>query len=118
MYSLEVHGISDDTVTAGITLDAGHGVYQGHFPGFPLTPGVFQARMIRHIMEKALGTTLRLTRTKYIKWTAMQRPDKEKELLAHITYRRTEKGLVVDATLQSGSETCMKLKGEYIEPGT
>jgi len=105
-------------ISARIVPDPDHAVYQGHFPGFPITPGAAQACMIRHILGEALGTPYRMSRTRFIKWTSMHRPDEARELVAMIAIKKEGDRLSVNATLQAGTETCMKLKGEYLEQRT
>ena len=52
-------------------------VFQGHFPGIPLVPGVFLIEAVRCAAERALDRPLRLARVTDAKFTAEVAPDVE-----------------------------------------
>ncbi len=54
---------------ATIKLNPDHEVYQGHFPGRPVVPGVIQLQIIKELMEKDTGKNLfmgNIQRVKYL----------------------------------------------------
>ncbi|MGE5424184.1 MAG: hypothetical protein ACM3N9_02405, partial [Syntrophothermus sp.] len=48
-----------------------HPVFAGHFPENPVTPGVFQIRIIHELVAEATGKSLRLTFCDNIKYLSL-----------------------------------------------
>lgn len=52
--------VSNESVRASgyectITLDPNHITFKGHFPGFPVTPGVVQIQILEELVEEKVG---------------------------------------------------------------
>ncbi len=54
----ELHEVSDDGVTGSYTYKRDEYFYQGHFTGFPITPGVILAETMAQISVVSLGIYL------------------------------------------------------------
>lgn len=52
----------------------GHPVYEGHFPGNPITPGVLSIQMVRECLSCYFGRNLQFTTIKNCRLVAMIRP--------------------------------------------
>jgi len=81
MYSIEQEMEKKDGGSANegcwtIRLNADHFIYQAHFPGHPVTPGICIAQIIGELLERAMGKTLELTRVANLKFTGVIEPDK------------------------------------------
>ena len=59
-------------------------MFQGHFPGLPLVPGVFLIEAVRCAAEHVLDRPLRLERVTDAKFTAEVAPDVEVSLDASL----------------------------------
>jgi 3-hydroxyacyl-[acyl-carrier-protein] dehydratase len=44
-----------DNIASEIRINAEHHLFNGHFPGAPVTPGVIQLQMIKTVFGKAYG---------------------------------------------------------------
>jgi 3-hydroxyacyl-[acyl-carrier-protein] dehydratase len=115
LYTIRITGITGTRISALVLLDPEHAIYDGHFPGFPLTPGVCQVAMIRDILRKGLDRSFRLTGAKFVKFTAMHQPGNSRELTAELSYREEREVVAVDAKLSHMEGTVLKMKGTYIE---
>ena len=51
-----------------------HPVYQGHFPGNPITPGVLTLQMVRECLGHLIGQELHYLAIKNCRFVAMVRP--------------------------------------------
>ena len=58
-----------------IHLNKDHIIYNAHFPGQPITPGVCIVQIARELMETHLKTTLRLHTIKNIKFLSPISPE-------------------------------------------
>lgn len=62
-----------------------HPVYQGHFPGNPITPGVLTLRMVRECVGRETGRQLHYSAVKNCRFVALIRPGDTLRLQHQIT---------------------------------
>ena len=67
----------DGTLRVAATLSARRdsAVYQGHFPGQPVTPGVLMLQAVAELLSQAAGHQLVLKKVNNVKYLAMMGPD-------------------------------------------
>ena len=101
---------------ARIKLHKNHPVYQGHFPGNPVVPGVCQIQIIREIFSEIIFKDFSLVSSDNIKFLNMIVPEKSPVLDVRISYNRhPEGGWQVSGTLSEEDVTFLKFKGIFIE---
>jgi len=115
LYTYEIISSEPGKIGALIHMDAGHAVYNGHFPGFPVTPGVQQIQIVRDILEEELGIGLLMQGARQIKFTAVHEPASDPEIDATISYSCNEGLFMVEARLHRKDKNFLKLKGEFRE---
>lgn len=60
---------------ATLTLDATHRIFDGHFPGQPVVPGVCMMMMVREVLQASLeGRTVQLLRADHAKFLSLIDP--------------------------------------------
>ena len=64
-----------------IALNREHSIYQAHFPGMPITPGVCIIQMAREILEQYSGKSLVINSIKTAKFLNIVNPQETPELL-------------------------------------
>ena len=72
--------VQADTLGATVRLLPESPVYQGHFPGYPITPGVCLVEIALELLSEREGRPLRLTAAKNIKFTSPILPSETTEL--------------------------------------
>ena len=65
---------SEEALTTHIELHADHPIYQAHFPGTPITPGVCIVQMIGELAERQVGHSLILCKIANLKFLAPVSP--------------------------------------------
>jgi len=113
LYRYRVNKSEEGLIDATITINKEHALYGGHFPGFPVTPGVCQVLMVQEILERELNSPLILSGARQIKFTAVHEPDREKEVELEISFKREDKKLKVTACLYKEAKVFLKFKGEF-----
>ena len=72
--------IASDAAGATLRLLPDSPVYQGHFPGYPITPGVCLVQMALELLSEREGRPLRLMASKQVKFTSPIIPEAGKTL--------------------------------------
>jgi 3-hydroxyacyl-[acyl-carrier-protein] dehydratase len=100
---------------AKLALNARHRIFEGHFPGQPVVPGVCLMQMVQEVMELALGGgPLRLVRADQMKFIMPIDPGKTGELEMKLDWDRKEEGAVqVTASFSDGGKLCFKFNGVF-----
>ena len=60
----EFQKLADDKALVSITINSGHQIFEGHFPGQPVTPGVCMMQIIKELGEKWSNKKLMLKTAK------------------------------------------------------
>lgn len=113
-YTIRNLQAADAVITAELDLNAGHKIYEGHFPGQPVTPGVCMMQMIKEIMETVLQRETRLINAKELKFLLMIIPGETNPITAHIKYSIVEsEGIYVTASFMKDSTIYFKFRGLF-----
>lgn len=94
-----------------LKMNEEHPVYEGHFPGNPITPGVLSLRMIRECVSREMGRPLHYAAIKSCRYVALIRPGDTLRLQRQIT--ENESSISVKATLtEAGNPEDIRLQLE------
>lgn len=87
-------------------------VYDGHFPGDPVCPGVCNIETIKECAMILTGETLRYSTIKQCRLTALATPSVSPEVDVQIALSESASGYNVQATILDEKQTYMILKGQ------
>ncbi len=105
---------TEAVVRLGITLIPEHPVYDGHFPGNPVTPGACMIQMIKELVADHLGRKVLLTESRQIKFLNLLIPDRTSELELSIeTVSADASCVTVKAQIADSSCTYLKFSGKF-----
>ncbi len=105
----------DNTIRATLKLNPGHRIFEGHFPGQPVVPGVCMIQMIKEILETVTGKSLRLIQSDHIKFLSVINPMEEKPVNASVQYNdKREEGMHIVASLHCEERICLKFKAVFV----
>ncbi len=65
---------------AHISINEKHEIFNGHFPGNPIMPGVCMMQIIKEIAEQISGKTLLMERLSNVKFMALINPEQTPDL--------------------------------------
>lgn len=88
-----------------------HEIFKGHFPGQPVVPGACMLQMVKEILSDTLGETFQLKKADSLKFLAPVDPRVTDGLQLKISYKISENGLQVNATLTANEVACFKMQG-------
>ena len=111
----EIIESSDSTsgFSVRVRLFPDHVVYKGHFPGYPVTPGVIFIQMIHELIEHSLGKAIRLVEISNCKFLKIVNPEKESSLVITADVALKDELLHVKALGKNNSGIFLKLDAVY-----
>ena len=111
-YKIQEFDASDEFIKAIILLNKDHVLYEGHFPGQPVVPGVMQLQMIKELVEKSTNRELLLSEVTIAKYINMIDPIESEILQVEIKISQLEsKHFKINASITHGQLVFTKLKG-------
>lgn len=110
-YTLHSKDFTTVPASATIVINASHKIFDGHFPGQPIVPGVCMMQIVREIAELITNKKLRIAQADSMKFLAIIDPRANPEVMVSITYQMEANGYAVNATLFEGKVTFFKFKG-------
>jgi 3-hydroxyacyl-[acyl-carrier-protein] dehydratase len=95
---------------AVIALNKSHPIFEGHFPGQPIVPGVCMIQMMKEIMQVHLNKKLVVESAGNIKFLSMLIPKQQSEVNAEVRFTTLENHIEVEAKLFAGEIIFFKIK--------
>jgi 3-hydroxyacyl-[acyl-carrier-protein] dehydratase len=112
ILSLESDG---SKVRASLEINPSHRIFDGHFPGEPVVPGVCMMQMIKEILETVIGRETRLLKAEYLKFLSVINPRENKLIRAELQYEQEETGEInIQGSLLSEVAVYLKYKAQLL----
>ena len=109
--NLEITGFD---VKAELLINTGHKIFEGHFPGQPVVPGVCMMQMVKEIMEQVTLKKTNLVKANEMKFLAVIDPSQNNIISTTLKYTMEENGnMNVVAVFFKGELTHFKFKGQF-----
>ncbi|SHL68393.1 3-hydroxyacyl-ACP dehydratase [Flavobacterium chilense] len=97
-----------------ILVNAKHEVFNGHFPGNPIMPGVCMIQIIKELTESITKSSLMIQTLTNVKFMALINPEINPELRLELDVTTTEDDLVkVKNTTYFNDTVALKLSNVY-----
>ncbi len=94
-----------------VSLNADCKVYEGHFPGKPVCPGVCNIATVKACAAMLLHKGLAIKAIKQCRLTALATPDKCPTLTVSVEAKPVDDGYEVAATMSDSEQTYLMLRG-------
>lgn len=109
-FTILKHACTQGEMKALISIQQHHKIFSGHFPGFPVVPGVCMMQMVKEIIELGQSRKYNLTTAGNIKFLTFINPSEHNQIDVLVNYSENEVGsMSVNASIFSGSITFFKL---------
>jgi len=111
-YTILSSELSDSTTwTIQVELNSEHTVYQGHFPGHPVVPGVCLLQLMKECVENIRQQKLQYTQVSSCKFLSAINPIETPHIAVMLVLKETEEGtLLLQAEGTVKNECFIKLK--------
>jgi len=115
-YTIVGSVMEADKIEAVLKINPEHEIFQGHFPGQPVVPGVCMMQIVKELVETVTGRSLRLHTGLDLKFLSVIDPGKNNTIHAEINYTVLASGDInVTARLFYSETTFFKFKGVFTE---
>ncbi len=107
----------DGMVKAGLLWNAAHPIFQGHFPGQPVVPGVCMIQLVQETLEQALEKPVELVSSSLVKFLHVIDPRQFPSTDLLLQYSVNENGTYqVSSTLMNEKTNFMKMNAVFNSP--
>lgn len=114
-YKINALKFEDNVLEAEISIDAKHPIYEGHFPGNPVTPGVVQLELVKEILGTHFNKSIQLRSLTTSKFLAILNPVTNPVATFKMTVTEQEdRSLKVAGQLSNSEGICLKFSGVYL----
>ena len=105
----------DGFVRFDISLNADCPVYEGHFPGEPVSPGVCNIQMVKECAEQVAGKSLFLNNLQQCRLTTLVTPLAHPQVEVKILLEEKGEAYRLKATIGKNEDVYLDLKAELTE---
>lgn len=110
---LKKEDLKDGLANWQIELNPNHEIFEGHFPGNPITPGVSMIQIIKEISEELLGKSLFMESSDNVKFMAIINPETDPILDLEIKIEEREGKYKVKNISKFGETIGLKFSGTF-----
>jgi 3-hydroxyacyl-[acyl-carrier-protein] dehydratase len=118
LFKLKAISANAAEIKADLFVDGEHRIFEGHFPGQPVVPGVCMMQLVKELVELSRKTKLNLHEADNVKFLAVIDPRLNNELSAVVSMSGNESAIAVTASLFADTVTFFKLKAILKPVGT
>lgn len=108
---LEYTQPQEGTISNRLLIDEKHTIFDGHFPGVPVVPGVCMVQMVKEQLEHKLNRSLQLVSGGNIKFLSLIDPVVNPEIEVLVKYTVPEGGILhAEGTIIVGGQPFFKIQ--------
>lgn len=112
-FGITVLSQEESESVLGVKVLRESSVFEGHFPGNPILPGVLMVETVRVSLGRLFQKDFRLKSALSIKFLAVLNPKECREVNLSIKHSEVGDGLKIDANLYVEEKVFFKMKAVY-----
>ncbi|MBE6286903.1 MAG: hypothetical protein E7099_01750 [Mediterranea massiliensis] len=113
-YTINGHTEEDGQTIFSISLNPACKVYEGHFPGQPVSPGVCNIQMIKECVEQMLDKPLSMTEISLCRLNKLMTPSTHPKPEVGIRLMQKDgEAIKIHATISHDGNTCLEMKATF-----
>jgi len=113
LYELLSFDYQEEHIEASVKLNKEHQIFEGHFPGHPVLPGVCVIQMIKELTEQALAKPLLLSMASNVKFMAVINPEKNDTITFKLDLTETGDEIKIKNTVSFEDTLALKLSATF-----
>lgn len=112
-YTLTRFHQEPGSLQAEICINPEHAIFNGHFPGQPVVPGVCMVQIVKELMEQATGKTLLLRKGSQLKFLQLLIPAEAAAVQVQISWQQEDNSYATQAGFIKEAAAVFKLSGTF-----
>ena len=114
LYTISDLKYSEAEFSASLRFNPGHEVFNGHFPGQPVVPGVVLINILKDLCSVIVGSEVSLKKGTNIKFLNMTVPAEKATYYISGTFAKNEDEMIsMSANILGEGEVSIKFKGVF-----
>ena len=113
LYEIQEFEYAEPHVKTTIKLNKEHRIFEGHFPGHPVLPGVCVIQIIKELTEKSLEKKLLLSVASNVKFMAVINPEKNDIVQFEIELAENGDEVKIKNTVSFEDTLALKLNANF-----
>lgn len=114
LYSVQSTSYVDRKLDCIISINENHELFNGHFPGNPILPGVCSIQIIGELISLNFGNEYHLVSSDNIKFISLVNPLEYRELRYEVSVlNQSSDTLAIKCVVTGKGVETLKMKGEY-----
>jgi 3-hydroxyacyl-[acyl-carrier-protein] dehydratase len=115
-FNINDRTITDNNFKATLEINAMHPIFEGHFPGQPVVPGVCMMQMFKELLETVVEKKTMMRKADFLKFLAVINPLEHPVINVEFSYDTNDKDIIsVNGRLYYDAVTFLKFRGEFRE---
>ena len=116
LYIVEkVEKISDGRWSSEVSINKNSKVFEGHFPGQPVLPGVFMLEIVGSVLSGITSGRRKLIEGDNIKFLSILDPGVDNKISVAVSFTVSEDNIYnVKSELSGNGKTFLKFKGKFL----
>ena len=115
LYHIKSMKCTGENLNATIEIICNHPIFNGHFPGNPVLPGVCSLQIIGELLSKNFNQQYMLVKSENIKFIGLVIPSERTILQYEIIYSIIDdKKIAVKCNVTNNEKEVLKMEGSYI----
>lgn len=112
-YEISNTSLAGDNAVTTLKVNKDHEIYQGHFPGRPVTPGVVLMHLFKEEAERIFDRKLQLVRAENVKFLAVFDPTEDSELILESNLTESGEFIKLKGMARNSRGTVLKISSLY-----
>lgn len=113
-YSIKSFAAEGKDIKATICINPAHAIFEGHFPGQPVVPGVCMIQIIKELAAQHMHAAIQLTSAAQVKFLQLLIPESGQDIQVQISLKDpVEEVYAFAASLMQGEKAIMKINGRF-----
>lgn len=114
LYFIDQQQTAESEALFSVSIHKSHSIFEGHFPGQPILPGVCQMEICHELINKTLERNTKLIQASSVKFLSFIDPNKNSSFDIKLNWTKDNDQVNVDALIYSNDLIFLKLKAQYI----
>jgi 3-hydroxyacyl-[acyl-carrier-protein] dehydratase len=112
-YKILSEEITNEEFKFSIEINPNHPIFEGHFPGNPVTPGVVQMEIIKELVGTGIRKKVELSTMSNCKFLSVLNPIESTIINVSIKYLIDENSIKTNVSISNSNTTFLKMAAIY-----